>query len=76
LTVDPLTVEPFEAEPLVVAPGVMVVDAEGAKFAAVNSGELKNSRQLDSTEFGSATYFSYISSTSQSLAPKFPLTEG
>jgi hypothetical protein len=56
--------------------GVMEVEAEGEKFAALNSGELKNSRQLASTELGSATYFSYISSTSQSLAPKFPLTEG
>ena len=62
----------FAALPL----GVMEVAAEGAKFDALNSGELKNSRQFDSTELGSATYFSYISSTSQSLAPKFPLTEG
>lgn len=62
----------FAALPL----GVMEVAAEGAKFDALNSGELKNSRQLASTESGSATYFSYISSTSQSLAPKFPLTEG
>jgi hypothetical protein len=55
---------------------VMVVAADGEKLAALNSEELKNSRQVASTEFGSAMYFSYISSTSQSLAPKFPLTEG
>ena len=66
---------PLTAEP--VAPfGVIDVAAEGEKLAALNSGELKNSRQVASTELGSAMYFSYISSTSQSLAPKFPLTEG
>lgn len=62
----PFLVEPFD---------VIVVAAEGEKLAALNSEELKNSRQLASTEFGSAMNFSYISSTSQSLAPKFPLTE-
>ena len=57
-------------------PEVIVVAAEGAKLAALNSEELKKSLQLASTELGSAMNFSYISSTSQSLAPKFPLTEG
>lgn len=55
---------------------VIVVAADGEKLAALNSEELKKSRQVASTEFGSAMYFSYISSTSQSLAPKFPLTGG
>ena len=63
---------PFELDPPL---EVMVVAAEGEKLAALNSEELKNSRQVASTEFGSAMYFSYISSTSQSLAPKFPLTD-
>ena len=64
---------PFELDPPL---EVIVVAADGEKLEALNSGELKNSRQVVSTEFGSAMYFSYISSTSQSLAPKFPLTEG
>ncbi len=72
----PLTAAPCDADPLALEPGVIVVAADGEKFAALNSGELKKSRQFASTELGSATYFSYISSTSQSLAPKFPLTEG
>lgn len=69
---------PAIADPFAFVPPleVMVVAADGEKLAALNSEELKNSRQVASTEFGSAMYFSYISSTSQSLAPKFPLTEG
>jgi hypothetical protein len=50
------------------------VAAEGAKFEEVKAGDLKNSCHEASTELGSLMYFSYISSTSQSLVPKFPLT--